>query len=185
MPPASRRIESHETTVERHRTYIDAVDGDCVIDVLQGQLYWMCELAGCMSAEFVDKRHPPYTWTIRQVLSHCLDCERIFGDRMHRIAAGDKTDLPGFDENAYADARFGLGNIGHLVAEWGHVRQANLGLLDRIVPRAWDRRGCVDGHPITVRALAWLAAGHLQHHLDIVEMRCEIQVPRRPEAERG
>jgi hypothetical protein len=71
-----------------------------------------------------------------------------------------------------------LGNFSGLVAEFGHLRQANLLLLRRIVPSSWESRAKVDGHGITVRAIAWLTAGHLHHHLGIVEQRCGVTVAR-------
>ena len=95
-----------------------------------------------------------------------------------RLAAGDATTLPGWDENQYADSRFGLGNFGALVSEIGFLREANLLLLRRIAPNCWDRSAEVDGGRVTVRAIAWIAAGHLQHHLSIVEKRCGTVVAR-------
>ncbi len=181
MLSKSRRPNQQDLSLPRHWSYVDRVSGECVLQTLTDQLYWMCELGSCLSADFADRVHTPYTWTIRQVVEHCVDAERIFGDRMLRIAAGDQTDLPAWDENAYADARFGLGNIGHLISELGFLRQANLVLLGRIVPTAWNRQGCVDSHPITPRGIAWLAAAHLQHHFEIIEQRCEITVPRNPD----
>ena len=132
-----------------------------MLNTLENQLFWLCELASHLSTEQVDKIHPPYGWTIRQVFEHCADAERVFGYRMLRLAAGDETSLPAWNENDYADSRFGLGNFAGLVSEIGHLRQANLLLLRRIVPPAWDRAANIDGEKVTVRALAWIAAGHL------------------------
>jgi hypothetical protein len=181
MPSKSRRPNQLDLSLPGHWSYVDRVCGECVLQTLVDQLYWICELGSCLSPEFADRVHAPYTWTIRQVVEHCVDAERIFGDRILRIAAGDQTDLPAWDENAYADARFGLGSIGHLISELGFLRQANLVLLGRIVPAAWDRQGRVDSHPITPRGIAWLAAAHLQHHFEIIEQRCEISVQRCPQ----
>jgi len=140
----------------------------------------MCELGGSLSAEQVDRVHRPYGWSVRQVIEHCVDAERIAGDRMLRLAAGDHANQPAWDENAYAAAKFGLGNLGHLINELGHLRQANLILLDRLVASAWNNVGTVDGNAISTRAMAWVTAGHLQHHFEILEQRCEIQVQRHP-----
>lgn len=153
---------------------IRQVDGDCVLSILDSQMVWLCELASHLSTEQIDKIHPPYGWTIRQVVEHCADAERVLGYRMLRIAAGDTTSLPGWNENQYAESRFGLGPFAALVTELGQLRQANLCLLRRIVPLAWNRAAEVDGSRINVRSLAWVAAGHLQHHLRIIENRCGI-----------
>lgn len=179
---ASRRPEPSETSFDYHKLLVDLVDGDCVLPALEGQLYWLCELASHLSTEQIDKVHPPFGWTIRQVFEHCADAERVFGYRMLRLAAGDATPLPAWDENFYADSRFGLGTFAGLVSELGVLRQANLHLLRRIVPAAWDRAGEVSGGRVTVRALAWVTAGHLQHHLAIVERRCGTAVRRVPES---
>jgi hypothetical protein len=176
----SRRPASEELPLDYHRELVARVEGDCVLEVLRGQLWWMCELGGCLSSELVDKIHSPYGWTVRQVVEHCVDAERIFGDRMLRIAAGDDTDLPNWDENAYAALRFGLGNLGHLISELGYLRQANLMLLQRIKPTAWNRVGRVNGQSITPRGIAWIAAGHLHHHFEIIEERCGISPARKP-----
>jgi hypothetical protein len=173
---SSRRPDPSESTFDYHQQLIDRVEGDCVLSVLDKQLFWLCELASHLSPGHIDTIDPPYGWTIRQVFEHCADAERVFGYRMLRLAAGDRTDLPAWDENKYAEARFGLGNFGNLVSEIGLLRQANLHLLRRIEPPAWDRAAEVDGGRITVRAIAWVAAGHLQHHLLIVEKRCGIKV---------
>lgn len=174
---ASRRPESNEYSSDYHRELIQRVHGECVLEVLECQLPWLSELASHLSTEQIDKIHPPYGWTLRQVFEHCADAERVFGYRMLRLAAGDDTSLPGFDENRYADGRFGLGTFAGLVSELELLRQANLLLLRRIVPAAWDRAAEVDGGRVTVRAVAWVTAGHLRHHLAIVEKRVGITVP--------
>ncbi|MCM2370008.1 DinB family protein [Aporhodopirellula aestuarii] len=180
MTHKTRRPTQSDLSLEAHWNYVNRIEGECIMKVLADQLYWFCELGSCLSAELIDRVHSPYTWTVRQVVEHCVDAERIFGDRMLRIAAGDETNLPCWDENAYADARFGLGNVGHLISELGHLRQANLVLLGRIVPAAWDRVGTVDSHPITPRGIAWLAAAHVHHHFEIIEKRCDISPQRGP-----
>ncbi|MGB7325328.1 MAG: DinB family protein [Rubripirellula sp.] len=157
---------------------VSRMDGDCALATLDRQLYWLCELSGHLSPEQVDKLHPPYQWTIRQVLGHVADAERVFGYRMLRIAAGDTTSLPGWDENAYADSRFGMGTISNLVNEIATLRQSNLLLLRRIEPKAWDRSAEVSGNRMTVRAIAWLAAAHLHHHFEIIEQRCSFKAQR-------
>ncbi len=180
---ASRRPEPSEfseslASSTSQRGLVERVDGECVLDVLNKQLYWLCELASHLSTEQVDKIHSPYGWTIRQVFAHVADAERIFGYRMLRIAAGDTDSLAGFDENAYAESRFGLGTFTNLVNEIAVLRQSNVWLLRRIEPKAWDRAAEVSGNRMTVRAIAWLSSGHLHHHFEIVEKRCNLKVQR-------
>ena len=177
---ASRRPEPNEFDSEYHETLIGRVEGDCAIEVLRGQLTWNCELASSISTEQVDRIHAPFRWTIRQVFEHCANAERMYGYRIMCLADGSEPDLPAWDENVSAASRFGLGNFSCLVTEWGDLRKANLGILQRLSPQCWDRQGLVSGHRATVRSLAWLAAGHLLHHLEIVEKRCGVTAIRVP-----
>lgn len=182
MRVASRRPEPHEYgPTDYYQQTIVAVDGDDVMPILRDQMHWLCELGSAISAEQTDRIDPPYGWTIRQVFEHCVDAERVFGYRAMRLAAGDATELPPWDENAYAAARFGLGGtLSTLIEEWGTLRRANYLLLRRIEPAAWDRSAIANNVRLTVRAIAWLIAAHLQHHLLIVEQRTGLSVPRKP-----
>lgn len=175
----SGRCQPHEISADYHRGLIEATPGNDVLEVLQDQRAWLQEVAAAVHPDQVDQIHAPYGWTIRQVFAHCADAERVFGYRMLRFAAGDATELPGWDEDFYADSRFGLGALEHLVSELEHLRQANLLLLQRIEPRCWDRSGVAEGKRLSVRALAWLAAGHLRHHGLIVQKRLEQARPHR------
>ena len=177
---ASRRPEAAEIDPQYYHHLIGLIEGDCILKVLNEQLFWICELASSISTEQVDRIHAPYGWTIRQVFEHCANAERLHGYRIMCLADGSEPTLPDWDENASADARFGLGNFSHLVAEFGDLRKANIRLLERISPRAWDCRGVVSGNAVNVRVLAWLLAGHLHHHFEIVEKRCEVTASRKP-----
>lgn len=181
---ASRRPAPDELpdplTDPYRRAAVDHTPGDDVLMVLDDQLFWLCELAGQLSPMVVDVVHPPYRWTIRQVFSHGIETERVFGFRMQSIAAGDPAPMAGFDQDDYAAAKYGLGNFSNLVTEWGYTRMANLLLLRRIAPRCWDHSGTFEGGTYTLRTVAWLTAGHLRHHLDIVEQRIGRTVRRAP-----
>jgi hypothetical protein len=177
---ASRRPTPEEWTFPYHGDLLAKQPGHCALNVLESQMYWLCELASHLSTEMVDKIHSPYTWTIRQVFEHGADAERIFGYRILRLAAGDTTPLAGWDENAYADARFGLGSFSNLVSEWGDLRKANLRLLRRIEPRCWNHAGEMSGGRVTLRAVAWITAAHLNHHFEIVQRRTGLDVDRSP-----
>ena len=177
---ASRRPEDGETEQPYYHGLINRVEGECVLKVLNDQLFWICELASCISTEQVDRIHAPYGWTIRQVFEHCANAERLHGCRIMCLADGSEPTLPNWDENVSAESRFGLGNFSHLVTELGELRKANIRLLDRISPRSWEHRGVVSGNRATVRVLGWLLAGHLQHHFEIVEKRCEVAPSRKP-----
>jgi hypothetical protein len=117
-------------------------------------------------------RYAPGKWSVKEVVLHLSDTERIMAYRALRVARGDQTPLPGFDEAQYApqsgaDAQ----PLAALVTEWSEVRQATLTLFRHLPPEAWTRRGTASGHPVSVRSLAWIIAGHERHHLATLEER--------------
>ncbi len=152
--------------------YIRLVPEDDILDVLQSQ----CESVTCYwrstpesAAELV---HPPFSWSVRQVLIHLVDGERIFGYRLLRIARGDKTPLPGFDEHFFADASEEQPwQLSDIVDSFEMLRRANMLLIKNLPAAAWDRSGIVSGANITSRALAWIIAGHVRHHDAILRKR--------------
>jgi hypothetical protein len=118
------------------------------------------------------RKHPPYTWTVREVVGHLIDTERIFGYRALRIARGDETPLAGFDENAYAvAAESDRRPLADLAAEFEAVRLANLAFFAGLPEAAWSRRGVANGNPVSVRALAYMLVGHERHHGTILRRR--------------
>jgi hypothetical protein len=118
------------------------------------------------------RKHPPYTWTVREVVGHMIDTERIFGYRALRIARGDETPLAGFDENAYAvTAESDRRPLADLAAEFEAVRLANLALFAGLPEAAWSRRGVANGHPVSVLGLAYMLVGHERHHGAILRKR--------------
>jgi hypothetical protein len=116
--------------------------------------------------------HPPYTWTIKQVVSHLIDTERIFGYRALRFARGDTTSLPGFDENIYAQsAGSNERPLADLAAEFEAVRTSHVYLFQSLPAGAWEMRGNASGNEISVRALAYAIVGHERHHAAILRQR--------------
>lgn len=117
-------------------------------------------------------RYAPDKWSIRGVLNHVIDGERIFAYRALRIARGDATPLASFDENAYADAaNADARTLLDLADEFEHVRRGNLILLASLDDEALARRGTASGAEVTVRALAWIMAGHERHHVALLRER--------------
>jgi uncharacterized damage-inducible protein DinB len=116
--------------------------------------------------------HAPYTWTIKQVVGHLIDVERIFAERLHHISSNDLQPINGMNQDEYvANADYQSPTLASLVDELLFCRQANLLLVRRIKPSAWDNRGMASGHPVTARALVWMLVGHIMHHMKIVERR--------------
>jgi hypothetical protein len=117
-------------------------------------------------------RYAAGKWSVKEVIGHLSDSERIFACRALRFARGDPAPLPGFDENAYVPAMGAASRtLGELAAEWGDVRRATLALLRHLPAGAWPRRGTASGGSVSVRALAYIIAGHTRHHLAVLEER--------------
>jgi uncharacterized damage-inducible protein DinB len=123
-------------------------------------------------AELYDHRYGEGKWSVKEVIGHISDTERIFSHRAFRIGRGDTTPLASFDENAYvANARFAEQEYAHLVDEFLTVRRATLALLRSMNADEAARRGTASDWPVSVRALAWIIAGHVIHHTNILRER--------------
>ena len=154
--------------------YIDLVpDGD-IVEQLKSQRENIVACLRSIPESHSTILHPPYTWTIRQVVGHLTDGERIFGYRALRIARGDATALPGFDENEYARApEFARVSLAQLVNEFDAVRRSTIALFENLAPESWSRTGHANNYPVSVRALAYITVGHTIHHAGIVRKRLE------------
>ncbi len=152
--------------------YVNLVPEADIVSVLRDQLNEIPQFWRTIPETAAAVVHPPYSWSIRQVMDHLVDGERIFGYRLLRIARGDTTPLAGFDENFYATASeehpWPLSDI---VESFASLRRANVLLIKNLSDAAWDRAGTTSGSHITVRALAWILAGHIRHHDEILRKR--------------
>ena len=117
-------------------------------------------------------RYAPGKWTVREVVGHMIDIERVFGHRAFSIARADPAPLPGFDENAYAKvARADARPLSDLLDEFETVRRSNLFVLQRVSGQEWQAVGTANNAKVSVRALAFLLVGHVRHHMKILEAR--------------
>ena len=147
-------------------------DEEDIMQVLADQLDEVSARLGRIGETRGDFRYAPGKWSIKEIVGHLSDAERIFAYRALRIARGDATPLPGFDENAYApEVRADRRTLADLSAEWGDVRRASLALFRHLPEGAWERRGTASDKPVSVRALAYVLAGHVRHHLRVLEER--------------
>jgi hypothetical protein len=142
-----------------------AADED-VMDVMTAQLTEVSSRWSMPEARG-DYRYAPGKWTIKEVLGHLCDAERVFAYRALRISRGDSTPLPSFDQDAYVlELHAGARTLADLAAEWADVRRASIALFAHLPAAAWARRGLAGNTPVTVRALAYIIAGHVRHHLE-------------------
>ena len=152
--------------------YVARVPQGDVLGTLAAQLAATTSLVESFGEPRADHRYAPGKWTVREVVSHLADTERVFAYRALRIARGDATPLPGFDENAYvAHANAARRPLAAVVAELAAVRQATLALLAGLDDTALLRRGTASNHPLTPRAAAYIIAGHELHHAAILRER--------------
>jgi hypothetical protein len=157
---------------EYYGKYIALVpDGD-IRDHLRTQLSeTVAVLSGVTDAK-AEKAYGAGKWTLKESVLHMTDAERVFSYRMLRVARGDATPLPSFDQDAWvphscANTR----TLSNLVMEFAAVRASTLALVDSITPEGWLRTGTASGHSISARALAYITAGHERHHLIITRER--------------
>lgn len=157
---------------EYYSKYIDRVpDGD-IVGILESQLDEVLALSRTISGERSLHRYAPGKWTIREVLSHISDTERVFAFRAFWFARGYDTPLPDFDQEIAAGSA-GADEVSweRHMEEFRHVRLATLWLFRNLPREAWTRRGVASGNRFTVRALASIAAGHAAHHISILRER--------------
>jgi hypothetical protein len=152
--------------------YINEVTGENILDQLRLQLDEVERLFGPVDDRRGLERYAPGKWSIKELLGHLGDAERIFSYRLLRISRADQTPLPGFDENAYVPAgRFDERSLRSLLEEFRAVRQSSLALVEGIPQAAWSLRGEASGRAISARALAYIMVGHVAHHLRILRER--------------
>lgn len=152
--------------------YIALVPEGDILALLEAQLTDILAPLRGLSETEANTRHPPYTWSIKEVVGHLIDSERVFGYRALRFARNDATPLAGFDENAYVPAAgFDALPLTELLAELEVVRRSHLWLFRHLPEEAWQRTGIANESRVSVRALAWILAGHVQHHGAILRKR--------------
>ncbi len=150
--------------------YISLVSGENILAVMDNQLPQTLALLSACSEQKSGFRYEPGKWSIRDVVGHMVDTERIMSYRALRIARNDKTPIEGFEQDDYVRyGPFANTTLANLLKEFGHVRRATVSLFASIDSDAWMRRGTANGNEISVRALAYIIAGHELHHRKILK----------------
>jgi len=152
-----------------HERYISLVLEEDPLSLLADELERTVSLLRSVPEPESLVHHAPYTWSIRDVIRHVSDAERIFAYRALRIARGDKSPLAGFDENEYARvSQADRIPLSELTDEFDVVRRSSLALFRSLEPDDWTRTGIANDARVSVRALAYIIVGHERHHLAIV-----------------
>lgn len=137
-----------------------------------GALESLCAALSESDAMF---RYADGKWTIKEVIGHLLDTERVYAYRLLRISRGDVTPLPGFDDTSYVPAgQFNLRSVNELVSEFAVQRASTLALANGVPSTAWLRIGTANGFTTSARGLVYIILGHTEHHLHLLRQRYRL-----------
>ncbi len=148
-----------------YKGYIDQVPEGPFLEMLRGTGEEFSALLEGIPREKWNHRYAPGKWSVRDVVQHVIDTERVMAYRLLRLSRGDSTPLPGFDQDTYAEAaRVGNRRPQSFVDEFRALRESNLYLIGNLQPDQLELKGRASDQPVSVRALAYILAGHLLHH---------------------
>ena len=155
---------------EYYETYVSNVAGDDVLAVLEKQSDELLQLFADIPEEKGTFAYADCKWTIKELLSHLIDGERIFAYRILRISRGDETPIEGFEQDGYIENSNANNRcIAELIDEFDLQRRSNLLMLKNISDENSQRMGTASEKPVSVRALAYISAGHVTHHVGILK----------------
>ena len=162
-----------------YEKYVSLVPGTDILGVLEAQGMLMAQLLGARSEREGNFRYASDKWTVKEVVGHITDTERIFAYRALRISRNDKTPIEGFEQDDYVkNGGFNDRTLVDLSGEFSQVRGASLALFLGLGGDAWQRRGVANKNEVSVRALAFIIAGHELHHRRILEEKYLPAIPR-------
>lgn len=157
--------------------YVSLVPEDGVQAVLAAQPAEVGRNAAGVNAGRERFRYAGGKWSIREVFGHIIDAERVFGYRAFCISRGETASLPSFDENSYvAVSHYDECELQDLLEEFSLVRKANLAVFEQLDDAQWKKMGTASGYPVSVRALAYIMAGHVRHHVIVLQERYGLPV---------
>lgn len=152
--------------------YINQVTNDNFLEVLKNALPQTVALLKSLPAEKWDYKYAPEKWTIKEMLLHIIDTERVFSYRAMRVARNDKTPLPGFEQDDYVpNSNASERSAESIIEEYAALRNSTIQLFQNFTTEQLDRRGTASGYPISTLALGFITAGHEVHHLRILKER--------------
>ena len=152
--------------------YIDRVGDEDVLALLEEEFEPTAAMFRELREDQLLFRYAPGKWSVKELLGHLIDSERVFQYRALRFARADRTPLPGFEENDYAEqGEFDARPIGALLTEFAAVRRSTLELLRGFSPAMLERTGVANGNTMSVAAVSWVIAGHQRHHLVVLRER--------------
>lgn len=166
-----RRPEPTEYAIY-HAQYISQVPEGDLLAILEEQARTLEGMAAAKGEGWGRLRYEEGKWSVKELVGHVSDCERIYAYRLLRLGRGDATPCEGFDSDAFvAAAHHDLRALADLVREFGDVRRASLSLLRTFTEKDLDHKAVVYNYPVTARTMAFMIAGHAAHHLRILMER--------------
>ena len=170
--PATLVRPREDEYADWHASYVALVPAGDVRDHLRTQLHETVALLSGVAEAKAEQAYGPGKWTLKEVVLHMCDAERVFGYRLLRIARGDATPLPGFEQDEWVPhSGANRRTMASLILEYAAIRASTTQLVDSLPDEAWVRRGTAGGKPVSARALAYICAGHERHHVRIIRER--------------
>ena len=165
-PPTSDEYDAY------YQGYIEQVEGRKLSLILRQQRAAMLELLDSLSEEQAEFRYAPGKWSVKQVLGHLLDTERVFVYRAMSIARGEKQSLSGFDQDEYVrTGNFDQRSVESLRAEYQAVRNGSIAFFESLDEESWRKMGTANGVNVSVRAIGYIVPGHEAHHVQVLQER--------------
>ena len=158
-----------------HAGYVALVEEDDILSALEQQSSEMQKVLASLDETKAASRYAEGKWSVKEVIGHIIDAERVFGYRALAVARGETQPLPGFDEKQYVDkASFSDWKLGDLAELYALTRRANIVFFKNLREEVWDWRGTASNAPVSVRGLAYIIVGHERHHLNVLRERYGI-----------
>lgn len=155
-----------------YREYVGRLGDGAIVPRLASQPGEMRELLDGLRPGGAAHRYAEGKWTVKEVVGHLADAERILGMRATCFARAETAELPGFDEETYvAEGGFAGRTVDSLLREFEQLRGANVEMFGGLAGDIWKRTGTANGSAVSVRALAWILAGHVDHHVEVLRER--------------
>ncbi|MBI4850801.1 MAG: DinB family protein [Acidobacteria bacterium] len=152
--------------------YIDRITDDDILDVLEKQIASTLFTISVAEEKNITQPYAEGKWSVKELIGHLNDTERVMSYRALRFARNDKTPLSGFEQDDFIPTgRFNERSLSDLKEEFENIRRSTLALFKHLDKEAWLRSGLANNNEISVRALAYVMAGHVSHHISILESR--------------
>ena len=162
-----------------HASYVELVaEEEDILTAMERQSSETQKLLSSLDESRAAYRYAPGKWTVKEVIGHIADSERILGYRALAVARGESQPLPGYDEDSYVrHASFESWRLGDLAEQYALSRRANIVFFKNLQPEAWERRGTANSYPVNVRGLAYVIVGHERHHLKVLREKYNVFPP--------